>query len=105
MKCLPRLIALSALTATLAVPAAAAPQITAGDVTAHVRYLASPELQGRGSGTPGAEKAAEYLASQFRKIGLKAAGEQGTYFQGFPVIAGIRVGEGNALTVRSEGGS
>lgn len=105
MRSLPRLLGLSALAALAAVPALAAPQITAGDVTAHVRYLASDELQGRGSGTPGGEKAAEYLASQFRKIGLKPAGEKGSYFQGFPVITGIRVGEGNSLSIRSEGGA
>jgi hypothetical protein len=37
----------------------------------HVRYLASPELKGRATGTPELEKAANYIAAQFKSFGLK----------------------------------
>ncbi len=37
----------------------------------HVRFLASPELQGRNNGTEGGRRAAEYVAEQFRAAGLK----------------------------------
>jgi hypothetical protein len=43
--------------------------------------LSSPEFEGRGTGQPGADKAAQYLADRFTKIGLKPAGENGTYLQ------------------------
>jgi hypothetical protein len=43
--------------------------------------LSSPEFEGRGTGQPGADKAAHYLADRFAKIGLKPAGENGTYLQ------------------------
>lgn len=43
--------------------------------------LSSPEFEGRGTGQPGADRAAQYLADQFAKLGLKPAGENGTYFQ------------------------
>lgn len=43
--------------------------------------LSSPEFEGRGTGQPGADKAAQYLADRFAKLGLKPAGENGTYLQ------------------------
>ncbi|HXV20767.1 MAG TPA: M20/M25/M40 family metallo-hydrolase, partial [Desulfuromonadales bacterium] len=46
------------------------------------RYLASAELAGRGFGEPGAERAAEHIAEQFRQSGLEPAGDvPGSYFQ------------------------
>ena len=47
----------------------------------HVRVLASPEYEGRAPGTKGNQLAAQYIAGQFQSIGLKPAGDQGTYFQ------------------------
>ena len=38
---------------------------------AHLKYLASDDLAGRGNGTPGLERAAEYIADQFRAAGLE----------------------------------
>lgn len=46
----------------------------------HVEYLASDQLEGRGTGTVGYQKAAGYVASQFYDAGLKPAGTQ-EYFQ------------------------
>lgn len=43
--------------------------------------LSSNEFEGRGTGQPGADKAAQYLADQFAKLGLKPAGENGGYLQ------------------------
>lgn len=43
--------------------------------------LSSNEFEGRGTAQPGADKAAQYLADRFKKLGLKPAGENGTYFQ------------------------
>ncbi|HEV2388795.1 MAG TPA: M28 family metallopeptidase [Candidatus Acidoferrales bacterium] len=47
---------------------------------AHIEYLASNDLQGRGTGTPGFQKAAAYVAAQFKNAGLEPAGLSG-YFQ------------------------
>ena len=44
---------------------------------AHIQYLADDALEGRNVGTPGYEKAAAYVESQFQKIGLKPAGTEG----------------------------
>ncbi|MCK6623271.1 MAG: M28 family peptidase [Calditrichaceae bacterium] len=47
----------------------------------HVKYLAGEALEGRGLGTPGLDKAADYIAEQFKKAGLQPGGDNGTYFQ------------------------
>ena len=43
--------------------------------------LSSPAFEGRGTAQPGADKAANYLAAYFAKLGLKPAGDNGTYLQ------------------------
>ena len=47
----------------------------------HVCLLASPAYEGRAPGTQGCQLAAQYIAGLFQGMGLKPAGEQGTYFQ------------------------
>jgi hypothetical protein len=49
-----------------------------------VEYLASPELAGRLGGSEGYYKAAEFMAGEFKKLGLKPMGNDG-YFQNFNV--------------------
>jgi membrane dipeptidase len=52
-----------------------------GKAFAHVKYLASDEFKGRRSGTPEYRRAAEYVAAEMQKAGLKPGGENGTWFQ------------------------
>ena len=47
-------------------------------------YLAGPECEGRGAGTPGYMKAARFLAARFKEAGLKPIGDKKSYFQGVP---------------------
>jgi len=49
----------------------------------HVEYLASDELEGRLTGTPGNLKAGDYIADRFAGYGLLPAGVNGSYFQPF----------------------
>lgn len=56
-------------------------RIHAEGIRAHMNYLADDLLEGRGTGTRGYMLAAKYVASQFEEMGLKPAGESGTYFQ------------------------
>jgi len=63
----------------------------------HIEYLASDALEGRKSGSKGAELAAEYIAKQFAVCGLVPLGSGGTYFQSFVFITGVRLGGNNAL--------
>jgi hypothetical protein len=46
--------------------------------------LASPEFEGRGTGQPGFQKAADYVAAHFEALGLEARGDGGSYFQRVP---------------------
>ena len=55
-----------------------------GKAFAHIQYLASDEFKGRKSGTPEYRKAAEYVAAEMQKAGLKPGGENGTWFQEVP---------------------
>ena len=63
--------------------AQASARITASSFLAHVRLLASDEMGGRGNGTPGLERAAEYVATVFRDAGLRGGAANGGFFQGF----------------------
>ena len=49
----------------------------------HVAFLASDKLKGRSTGSPEERMAAEYIAKQFRKIGLSPKGDDGSYFHKF----------------------
>ena len=62
----------------------AAATITPADVKAHVAFLASDELKGRDTPSPGLEMAAKYIADHFKSLGLKPAGDSGTYIQRWP---------------------
>jgi hypothetical protein len=53
----------------------------------HVYFLASDEMGGRDSLSPEGRIAAQYIASFFHRAGLKAVGDNGTYFQNFPMVA------------------
>lgn len=50
-----------------------------------VKYLASDELEGRGVGTEGLNKAADFIAAEFTKLGLKTDSFEGTPFQKFSI--------------------
>lgn len=63
----------------------------------HVKYLSGPDMKGRASGSPELEKAAEYIALQFRTWGLQPMGDDNTYFQTFELTTGARLGSGNGL--------
>lgn len=67
------MLALVALTQQIPVDTAA--------MDAHLRFLASDLLEGRAPATRGGRLAAEYLAAQFKALGLEPAGPNGSYFQ------------------------
>jgi len=55
--------------------------ISAEKIRATVKYLSDDSLQGRGTGQKGGDKAADWIAAQFKSYGLLPAGDHGTYFQ------------------------
>jgi len=57
--------------------------ITQADIKARMFFLASDEMAGRDAASSQAAMTADYIASEFMRMGLKPAGDQGTYFQNF----------------------
>jgi hypothetical protein len=76
---------------------------------AYISYLASDKLEGRRTGTPGADAAARYVAEEFKRLGLAPGGdaknhqhgktEAREYLQEFPYVAGVALGKDNAMTL------
>ncbi|HXI01999.1 MAG TPA: M20/M25/M40 family metallo-hydrolase [Candidatus Saccharimonadales bacterium] len=60
------------------------------EIEAHVDFLASDHLQGRGTGQLGGEIAADYIGAQFQLMGLGApvptAAKTTSYFQDVPLV-------------------
>jgi hypothetical protein len=75
-------LALTAIPAVAQIPAA--DPAMARRIHADVEFLASDNLEGRDTGSRGYGIAADYVASQFRAIGLDPAGENGGWFQQVP---------------------
>lgn len=74
------------LAAQTAVPLSrAAETITEGDVMRRVSAIAADSMMGRGTPSPGLERTAGYVASEFQRAGLTPAGEEGSYLQRFAV--------------------
>src|SRR5580693_2133542 len=69
---------------TLEVTGVAMPD--AEKIRAHVKFLSSDLLEGRGTGQRGGDIAAEYIATQFASYSLKPADDGGTYFQNVPMV-------------------
>ncbi|MBN1485873.1 MAG: M20/M25/M40 family metallo-hydrolase, partial [Chloroflexia bacterium] len=51
----------------------------------HIEILADKDLQGRPAGSAYELEAAEYIAAEMQSLGLLPAGDDGTYFQTFPI--------------------
>jgi Peptidase family M28 len=89
-------------------PAAAPAELPASDaaaIEAHMAYLASDDLEGRETGTPGYDLAADYVAAEFAKIGLAPGGDGGTYFQEITFKRAVRAAEGRAFQVKDAAGN
>ena len=65
---------------------------------AHVRRLSAADMEGRGVGTRGLDRAADHLAAAFEKAGLEAGGEGGSWFQTWTEPGGP---EGKAVGLRN----
>jgi aminopeptidase YwaD len=91
-----RFAAALTVTAALVWGATAASSFSPERYLVHVKYLASPELKGRGTGTPELEKAGQYIVTEFERFGLKPVDAKG-YLQGFQVTTNARLGPKNRM--------
>ncbi len=60
--------------------------INAKEVERIERTLSSDEMQGRKAFTPGIDKAADFIATEFKKIGLQTENNSGSYLQVFSLV-------------------
>ncbi len=77
---------------------AALDSIDEGRIRAHVRFLSSDLLEGRGTGQRGGDLAAAYVADQFELMGLRPGAPDGTYLQRVPLV-GITTEPGSRVSV------
>jgi hypothetical protein len=65
-------------------PVGTSAAISEADLRTRLFRIAHDSMMGRQTGSAGAYKTADYVASEFRRLGLEPAGENGTYFQTVP---------------------
>ncbi|MGH7583452.1 MAG: M28 family metallopeptidase [Gemmatimonadales bacterium] len=79
--------------------------ITVADLRTRLYAIADDSMQGRYTGSAGDFKTADYVASEFKRLGLTPGGEQGGWFQTVPFVVAkprsreIRVSGGHALVL------
>jgi hypothetical protein len=95
------LLIVVAYSALLAAPVSIAPDA----ILEHIKFLSSDEMKGRGDGSPELEVAADYVAQQFKAVGLQPGGTTDGWFQPFQLNAGLTIGKGNELSVSTTGRS
>jgi aminopeptidase YwaD len=66
----------------------------------HISLLASDSLEGREAGTPAEMKAADYIISQYKAIGLTSMGDKG-YLQPFTFTASSKVSDSSYVQINN----
>jgi len=67
----------------------------------HIKFLASDELEGRRAGTPGEQKAVNYIIAQYEKAGIQAMGANG-FIQSFPIDEGKKLSASSFIRVNKQ---
>jgi hypothetical protein len=83
---------------------AAAATITERELRAHMNFLASDELEGRGTGDHSLEVAAKYIESEYAEAGLAPPPGQKDYFQKIPFTIRRLAGTPDFTVVRQAEG-
>ena len=60
--------------------------ITPADLMTRVYQFADDSMMGRQTGTVYHDKGTDYIARELKRLGLKPAGDSGTYFQRLPIV-------------------
>jgi hypothetical protein len=68
---------------------ATVPAITACDLMTRLYQYSADSMRGREAGTPDAIRATAYIEHEVRRLGLRPAGDNGTFFQSMPVTARV----------------
>ena len=65
-----------------------------------IKILSAPNMEGRGPGTKGLERASKYIEHRYNALGLQPAGSEG-YLQPFTVTTGAKLKSDNDVTSRT----
>ncbi|MGH7657374.1 MAG: M28 family peptidase, partial [Gemmatimonadales bacterium] len=82
----------------------AAATITESDVARRVAIIADDSMGGRDTPSRGLELTAQYVADEFKSFGLKPGGENGTWFQRYPLQKRKIDRAGSYVTFKSDKG-
>lgn len=86
-----------------------AQQPDAGKIREHIKTLSDDAMQGRGTGSEGEKKAAEYLTTQLKKLKLKPVGDKKSFLQAFDFKSGVHgtgeAGKANNVVALLDNGS
>ncbi|RUO79723.1 peptidase M28 [Idiomarina tyrosinivorans] len=81
----------------------AAIQAQPSNIKAHLEFLADDDMRGRDTGSRGHEIAANYVASEFKQLGLEPGGDDGTYFQRIPFVKSTLVPNSATMSMTVDG--
>src|SRR5215469_14043580 len=73
-------------------------------IRATVKYLSDDSFEGRGTGQKGGDRAADWIAAQFKSYGLQPAGDHGTFFQNVKFYGVITDGKQTRLAFVTKSG-
>jgi PA domain len=82
------LVLLCTSLAWAAQPTAPVDLITESSIKSDMFFLANDDMKGRDATSPEDRISADYIASEFMRLGLKPVGDDGTYFQDFDMVVG-----------------
>jgi Zn-dependent M28 family amino/carboxypeptidase len=77
--------------------------VQTNNIKAEMFFLSADEMAGRKTASHEAQIAANYIASEFLRFGLKPMGNDGTYFQNFDLVTAWPDKQNLALTARQNG--
>ena len=77
-------------------------RVSVASLREHLKFIASDALEGRNTPSPGLDRAADYIAAQFKKAGLEAIGDDG-YFQTANWVQLTRSPRTFSLSIQSAG--
>lgn len=76
--------------------------ITGKQMQEWLTYIASDELEGRDTPSKGLDLAAKYIADHLKKLGIRPGGDEGTYFQKFPLRHSKLIAKDTKLDLNGE---
>lgn len=79
------------------------PEITEQEILDHIIFLSEDNMKGRYPGTRESKDVISYIANEWRSIGVKPAGDNGSFVQPFDIPGGVEIGNQTSLSADGAG--